>query len=126
MKRTVLTLAVLALAAPLFASEGTIRIVEGAPAIPDTYIVVLEDDAAGSPEAPARTGLTVSIVAVDMAARYGGTVFQFYETALKGFAIQMPAANAQRLASDPRVKFVEQDSVVWASVTQTPGTWGID
>ncbi len=94
--------------------------------IPDQYIVVLEDDAAGTADAPARSGLTVYIVAVDMAARYGGTVFHFYETALKGFAIRMPESAAQRLAADPRVSFVEQDSEVWAVATQSPATWGID
>jgi subtilisin family serine protease len=119
MKRTVLALAAFVLAAPLFAAEGTIRVVDGAAAIADRYIVVLEDDTE-------RAGLPVPLVAVDMAARYGGTVFHFYDTALRGFAIQMPADAAQRLASDRRVKFVEQDSEVWASVTQSPATWGID
>ena len=126
MKRTVLILAVLALAAPGFARDGDIRQADGARPIPDRYIVVLQDDAAGTPDAPARSGLTVPLVAVDMAARYGGTVFLMYETALKGFAIQMSERNAQRLAADPRVLFVEQDSEVWAVVTQSPATWGID
>ena len=126
MKRTLFTLAVLLLAAAGFAGDGSIRQADGAPPIQDQYIVVLEDEAAGTAEAPARSGLSVSIVAVDMAARYGGTVFFFYETALKGFAIRMPERAAQRLAADPRVSFVEQDSEVFAVVTQSPATWGID
>jgi subtilisin family serine protease len=126
MKRFLFTLAVLLLAAPGFAGDGKIHQADGAIPIPDQYIVVLQDDAAGTPEAPARSGLTVSIVAVDMAARYGGSVFHFYETALKGFAIRMPESAAQKMAADPRVSFVEQDSVVLAVATQSPATWGID
>jgi len=126
MKRTLFTLAVLLLATAGFAGDGSIHQADGAQPIPDQYIVVLEDDAAGTPDAPARSGLSVDIVAIDMAARYGGTVFFTYETALEGFAIRMPESAARKLAADPRVSFVEQDSEVWAVVTQSPATWGID
>ena len=97
MKRTLLALAVLALAAPVFAGDGSIRVADGVPAIPDRYIVVLNDEAASSPDLPSASGFTVPIVAVDMAARYNGTVFFIYESALKGFAIQMTERAAQRL-----------------------------
>jgi serine protease len=126
MKRSLLALALLLLAAPAFAGDGTIQQALGSRPVPDQYIVVLEDDAAGTADAPARTGLTVPIVAVDMAARYGGTLLDVWDTALKGFAIRLPGPAAQRLASDPRVKWVEQDSEVWAVATQSPATWGID
>jgi serine protease len=126
MKRTVLALAVLSLAAPAFAGDGSIRVAEGAAVIPDRYIVVLNDDAASSADLPSASGLTVPIVAVDMAARYNGTVFFVYESALKGFAIQMSERSAQRLANDKRVAFVEQDSEVSINATQTGATWGID
>src|SRR5262245_9736783 len=126
MKRTVLALAVLSLAAPAFAGDGSIRVAGGAVAIPDRYIVVLNDGAARSADLPSASGLTVPIVAVDMAARYNGTVFLVYESALKGFAIQMSARSALRLAADPRVAFVEQDSEVSINTTQSPATWGLD
>jgi subtilisin family serine protease len=126
MKKTLWTMALLLVAGPALAGDGSILRAEGARAIPEQYIVVLEDDAAGTPEAPARTGLTVPIVAVDMAARYGGTVLDVWDTALKGFAMRLPEQAAQKLASDPRVKWVEQDSEVWASATQSPATWGLD
>jgi subtilisin family serine protease len=126
MKRTLLALAVLALAAPVFAGDGSIRVADGVPAIPDRYIVVLNDEAASSPDLPSASGFTVPIVAVDMAARYNGTVFFIYESALKGFAIQMTERAAQRLAADPRVAFVEQDSVMSINATQQGATWGID
>src|SRR5688572_27376674 len=97
------------MAVPGFAGEGEVRVPIGARPIADSYIVVLEDDAAGTPDAPARSGLTISQVAVDMAVRYGGSITHFYDAALKGFAITLPARAARRLAADPRVKYVEQD-----------------
>ena len=126
MKRTLLTLAALLLASAAFAGDGSIRQADGARPIPDQYIVVLEPGVAGTPEAPARSGLNVDIVAVDMAARYGGTVSFLYDAALVGFAIRMPEEAARKLAADPRVSFVEQDSEMWAIATQSPATWGID
>jgi subtilisin family serine protease len=98
----------------------------GSRPIPDSYIVVLQDDAAGTPAAPARSGLTVSQVAVDMAARYGASVTFFYEHALRGFAIRTSAASARALATDPRVKYVEQDAEMRIVSTQTGATWGLD
>lgn len=126
MKRTLLALAAFGLAAPGFAGEDRIRSPEGAPVVPDQYIVVLQEEAAGTPERPARSGLTISQVAVDMAARYGGSILHFYDAALKGFAIRMPEERALRLAADPRVEYVEQDSEVWAVATQSNPTWGLD
>ena len=38
----------------------------------------------------------------------------------------MPERAAQKMAADPRVSFVEQDSEVLAVATQSPATWGID
>ena len=49
-----------------------------------------------------------------------------YTRALKGFSVRMPEQQAQRLADDPRVAFVEEDSVVSLGATQTNATWGID
>jgi serine protease len=126
MKRSVLALAAFAVTAPVFAGDGSIRMSEGARAIPDRYIVVLNDAAAAGVDDQGAMGLTVSIVAVDMAARYNGTVFHVYDAALKGFAIEMSDGAARKLSADPRVQFVEQDSVVSINATQSPATWGID
>src|SRR5258708_3107406 len=49
-----------------------------------------------------------------------------YHRALKGFSARMSEQQATRLAADPRVAFVEEDSVVSISTTQTGATWGID
>lgn len=126
MKKAVLCLAVLFLAVTGFAGDGEIRVPFGSRPIAGSYIVVLEDDAAGTPDAPARSGLTISQVGVDLAVRYGGSITHFYDAALKGFAISMTDRAARRLAADPRVKYVEQDIEMFAIATQTGATWGID
>ena len=121
MKKILTAVALLALPALAPAAEEGIRIPEGARLIPNSYIVVLNDE---DPSRP--SGLSLSIIAVDFAARYRGTVSYVYESALRGFAISMKEEAALKLAADPRVAFVEQDSVVYAIATQSGPTWGID
>ncbi|MEU4427372.1 S8 family peptidase [Actinoplanes sp. NPDC024001] len=43
-----------------------------------------------------------------------------------GFAAELTAAQAQRLAADPAVRHVERDRVVRLSATQRKPTWGLD
>jgi serine protease len=89
-------------------------------AIPDRYIVVLHD------EEPGRAGRSVAALAREMAAGQGGRVIRVYERALTGFVVAMPAGAARALANDPRVRYIEQDSPVFALATQTNATWGLD
>jgi subtilisin family serine protease len=127
MKKSLFTLAVLAVATAALAKEDAgIHVAAGARPIPGQYIVVLQDDAAGTPDSPGLTGLTVSQVALDLAVRANGSIFHLYEAALKGFAITMSEEAAEKMAADPRVKFIEQDSEVWAVATQSGATWGLD
>jgi subtilisin family serine protease len=49
-----------------------------------------------------------------------------YRSALDGFVARMSRAEAARLSRDPRVAYVEQDSVVRLAETQSPVTWGLD
>src|SRR3989449_3571580 len=55
--------------------------------------------------------------------RGGGQTFR---RALKGFSVRMSEEVAIRLADDPHVAFVEEDSEVSISATQTGATWGLD
>ena len=55
--------------------------------------------------------------------RGGGHTFR---RALKGFSLRMSEEAAIRLADDPHVAFVEEDSEVSISATQTGATWGLD
>jgi aqualysin 1 len=95
---------------------------KGAKAIPNQYIVVLNDDAAGP-----RGKFSMAEQATDvLVAAYGGKVKQVYKHALNGYAAEMSKEEAEALSEDPRVAFVEEDSLMYASTIQTGATWGLD
>jgi len=49
-----------------------------------------------------------------------------YGHAINGFSAQLTEEEARQLSEDPRVSFVEEDSVMEAIVTQTSPPWGLD
>jgi uncharacterized protein (DUF1800 family) len=82
-------------------------------AIPNRYIVVLNDDVV-SLDAPRslRYG-TIEVIANAHARTYSGKVFSIYETALRGYSIWLPdEAAAIALSKEPQVKWVEEDAVL--------------
>ena len=85
--------------------------------IANQYIVVLKDDVAD-----------VDGEAHRLSRDFGGdrNNGQTYHRALKGFSVRMNEQQAQRLADDPRVAFVEEDGVISLDATQTGATWGLD
>ncbi len=87
--------------------------------IPDEYIVVLRQDVQDVPGLARR-----------LAAQHGSAARLTYETALKGFAVKLPAQAAAALARDPNVAYVEQDQEVALDATQTMDAagdpWGLD
>jgi subtilisin family serine protease len=91
-------------------------------AIPNQYIVVLNDDAAG----PKGEHSLVPTVAANLRAIYGGTVRRTYNHALLGFSARMSERAARILSLDPRVAFVEEDSEITLSTTQSNPPWGLD
>ena len=98
--------------------EGpAVRHAGGPDAIPDSYIVVLRDDAPGM-----RDDSAVARVA----RRHSADVRHAYTSALHGFSATMSAGQARRLAADPDVAYVEQDSLVSGDTVQTSPTWGLD
>lgn len=94
----------------------------GSSAIPGRYIVVLDVDAAG------RTGdlFTAARITSDLTNAYGGVATDIYSYALNGFSAEMSEEQALKLSADPRVKFVEEDSVMEATITQSNPPWGLD
>jgi len=124
MQKALVTIALVAAAAA--ASAGEVRRPRGSRAVRDSYIVVLKASAADTSRWPARSGLSVSQVAGDMAARHAGRLAHFYEHALRGFSMRMTEAAAQVLADDPRVDYVEQDSEMALMVIQSSAPWGLD
>jgi subtilisin family serine protease len=113
--------ALIGASAPVSAApaEGTIRTAAGATPVSGSYIVVLKDGATLSDSAvESRTNT--------LATRYAATVRHRYSAAVDGFSARMTAQQARRLAANPAVAYVEQDSVVHADATQNGATWGLD
>jgi len=66
-----------------------------------------------------------------LASAHGGQVTFNYETALRGFAVRLPAAAAEAfleaMEKNPNVDYVEHDKPVTAfQTTQTSAAWGLD
>jgi subtilisin family serine protease len=111
--RTLATAAVAALA--IAGVGGTAGTAAAAPApTTGTYIVSL------------TPGSTPAAVAQLSSSRLGGHVDHLYTAALSGFAVTLPAASAEQLATLPGVAAVEQDQRVQLATTQSAATWGLD
>ncbi|MFE9746384.1 S8 family peptidase [Saccharothrix saharensis] len=86
----------------------------GADVVADRYIVVLKDS-------------TDRAAVPDLAGRYSGRVRRVYDSALRGFSVELDRAQAARLAADPAVRHVEPVVVGRSSDTQqNPPSWGLD
>src|SRR5215213_6903733 len=80
--------------------------------IANRYIVVLNDDVVSDKEPLEVRRAAVTAIANSHAQTYGGKVDYIYETALKGYAIELPnEAAAIAISNLPEVKGVEQDAV---------------
>jgi len=110
--------AVAAAALPAHAAPEQGRILgAGAPgSVTGSYLVTLKEGAGAR-----------SATAQELAERYGARISHTYGTVLNGFAIRADAAAAGRLAADPRVASVAQDSRVALEHTRAdPPNWGLD
>jgi subtilisin family serine protease len=90
--------------------------------IENNYIVVLDDSVVGE----RGTFSIAPYIANEMAGNHRGKLKHIYQNALNGFAIEMSPEDAEALSQDYRVKFVEEDGVVTADVTQSNPPWGLD
>ena len=90
--------------------------------IENQYIVVLDDSIVGE----RGTFSIAPYIANEMAGNHRGQLKHIYQHALNGFAVQMSPEDAEALSQDFRVKFVEEDGVVQADVTQSNPPWGLD
>ncbi|MBZ9749890.1 S8 family peptidase [Deinococcus sp. HMF7604] len=91
-------------------------------AIPGQYIVVLSEGAVNNLSTQSASGL-ISSLSLDP---QGVTIQHIYGAALNGFAAKLSAQNLSTLRSDPRVKYVQQDSYSKATATQSNAVWGLD
>jgi subtilisin family serine protease len=115
----------LLVAASTVAEAGPVR--KHARPIPGSYIVVLKDDAARAAtdrfsRQPSVAELATEIV--DLPRR--GRKAAIFQAALRGFVLKATAAEAEAIADDSRVAFVEEDGVMEAIATQAGATWGLD
>ncbi len=81
----------------------------------DRYIVVFRESVAD----PDRT-------TDDLVRSHGGQVHYRYSTALKGFAVSLPAPALEGIRRNPNVAYVEADGIMSIVATQSPATWGLD
>jgi subtilisin family serine protease len=103
--------------------EGTIRGAGEPGAVSGSYLVTLKEGV----RAPSAAGRGV-------AARYGARISHTYGTVLNGFAVEASERQARRLAADPQVASVVQDTRVELDATQraarttqkSPPSWGLD
>jgi subtilisin family serine protease len=90
--------------------------------IENSYVVVLDDSVIGERGEYSIAGY----MAEDMARMYNGKLKHVYKHALNGFSMEMSEADAEAMAQDYRVLFVEEDGVMTADATQTNPPWGLD
>jgi hypothetical protein len=93
-------------------SKPASKFVKAKNPIANRYIVVLNDDVVSdnAPLEVRRAGVTA--IANSHAQTYGGKVDYIYETALKGYAIELPdEAAAIAISNLPLVRWVEQDAL---------------
>jgi subtilisin family serine protease len=90
--------------------------------IENNYIVVLDDSVVGE----RGTFSIAPYIANEMAGNHRGKLKHIYQNALNGFAVEMSPEDAEALSQDFRVKFVEEDGIVTADVTQNNPPWGLD
>ncbi|MFG2478513.1 S8 family peptidase [Streptomyces fagopyri] len=114
----VVTAAVLSVVAPPAhaAPEGRPEGVGAPGAVGGSYLVTLK----GGTRAPSPEGKGI-------AEKYGARISHTYGTALNGYAVRAGARQARRLAADPRVASVVQDTRVRLDgAGRNPPSWGLD
>jgi subtilisin family serine protease len=105
----------LALFSVLLLTAGLAPVADAASGRAGRYIVVLEDSVK-DPRAVAR----------EQSRSNNARLGHVYQHALKGYSATMSDVAAARLASDPRVAYVEADGVAHKVATQANPTWGLD
>ena len=95
--------------------------------ISNRYIVVLNDDVV-SPGASLNVRRSqVRAVAENLAQLHGGRLGFIYDTALKGFSIELPGeAAAVALSQNPRVDWIEEEGRLQLTDVQSNPPWGLD
>ena len=93
------------------------RRTQGARAVPDEYIVVLNEGVAAA---------DVDSLATQLARKHRGRIKHTYTSAIKGFSARLTEAQALALSENPLVAFVEENGQVSVNDTQFNAPWGLD
>src|ERR1041385_8224231 len=99
--------------------------------IPNRYIVILDDDVVPDDVPLEIRRERVAAIAHSHTLPRGGQVDYIYETALKGYAIELPnEAAARAISNSPHVRWVEEDALgEWDQAPPSPQPsppWGLD
>ncbi len=105
--------------------------------IPNSYIVVLNEEIIESKSNKANNPTNslksaqqpvqqIDAIAEEIAQRHTGKVTHTYKDTIKGFSIKLKPEQVDVLSNDPRIKYIEEDSLVFASNTQNFPPWGLD
>ena len=90
--------------------------------VPGRYIVVLDNSETDRQLVDEEVGTKGQY----LTKRYGGEVKEVFASALTGMVVEMSPEQAEELNSDPEVRFVEEDSYISVSATQTNSPWHLD
>lgn len=85
--------------------------------IKDSYIVVLNDDVLES---------EVNSESDRICKQQNKVKNNLFKHALKGFTVKASSTEIDQIRKDPKVKYVEQEQIFSAVITQSGATWGID
>lgn len=103
---------------------SSVKFVKHTGSIPNRYIVVLNDSVVSNDAPLDVRRARITAIAQNHARTYRGKVDYIYETALKGYAIQLPnEAAAMAISKLPQVNWVEEDALgEWGPNAGTPQT----
>ncbi|MDX1626077.1 MAG: S8 family serine peptidase, partial [Wenzhouxiangellaceae bacterium] len=126
---SILAFAIFALASIAGAEARSLQSVAAGQPIPGQYIVVLDESrvVAHGRRGAAERRDDIRVAADELAALHRGKRQHVFSESLTGFSVRIDAAGARRLAADPRVAMVAQDSIVETTSIQTAvPSWGLD
>jgi serine protease len=113
---------ILFVSSPVSSQGWKEKVRKSAKKIENNYVVVLDDSVIGERGENSIAGY----MAEDMARTYRGKLKHVYKHAINGFSVEMSEADAEAMAQDYRVLFVEEDGIVTTDATQTNPPWGLD
>lgn len=94
--------------------------------VPGQYIVIYKGGASVPGAAGRHSGIDLAAQEDTIRYRHNGKVRRVWKSAVKGFAVQMSAQQAEALAQYPAVALVEEDGIVHATAEQSGAVWGLD